>query len=120
MRWLSERTYLLLESVSLVTYDYDTGSDCLSYYIPRGAEEPETVRVERYVATLEQNGVTHPRDVAALRAALKAAMKAPCSGSLLCRVNLRGVGYRKMKMHYRSIAGTDGKVYRVIGKLEEA
>lgn len=114
-----ERYRILSESVNAVTFDFDpeTGRFTFTANLPgRGLIERS---VDDYLNYLFTNSSVLRRDYAALaRDKLTAASKAAMQGSFDFVAKI-AENYRYYRAYYVSVADENGKVYRVVGRIDD-
>ncbi len=115
-----ERYRMLAEDAGVVTFDYDPATDVLDYsvHMPDGACIEGNV--SDYLARLETCTHIAPQSRETCRAHLSRALRAPTRGSFVYRADFFGEGYLWYHLRYLSKGDADGRVYRVVGRADEA
>ena len=115
-----ERNRLLIDFMGTLVFDYDYGSDVLTCKVNRPGKGFSAIRHERYLERLsEKNSLVHPDCIESYRAVFAEASKAPSRGILEYVADNRGTGYRRCRAHYVSVANENGRVYRMVGVVNE-
>lgn len=115
--WQNERYRLLNAESDLLTFDYDLASDMFTFaiqgdddrlveYSNRNMLDPESL--SQYVDATSLDAVC--REVSR-------AFESPRSDYLDFKANLLGRGNRWCRVRYVSVAGDDGRVCRVVGRI---
>ncbi len=117
--WIAERYRLLSEKPGVATFDYDPAEDQLSITMTH----PETGTVERtearYLATAETNQGLAEECRAEWVSALRAALREPREGTVDLRIRSEWKDFRWYRARYQSVADEQGRVYRVVGRLDD-
>lgn len=113
----SERNRILVEQGELLVYDYDLGTDTLR--IQRKGSQDGTFEevTERYLETIEANPVISLADRARLKSTFKEMLAKPGTGTFAYRSSRFGGGFCQCFAHMTSVAGEDGKAYRIVGQI---
>ncbi|MDO5563057.1 MAG: EAL domain-containing protein [Synergistaceae bacterium] len=115
-----ERNRVIAENTGSLIFDYDYGSDVLTTKVKLEGKGFTTIRREHYLESLNIEKTTvHPDSLKAYRAAYAEAAKAPTRGVLDYYVDNWGTGYRHCIGYYVSLANESGRVYRLVGVVNE-
>lgn len=117
-RWQETLYQILSELPNMLVFDYDPLADrmttCLNIR-SQGMEPP----IEHYLDTLENRNYLAPDSVQKLRSGIRRALADPSSGTIEYRARYFGPAYRWYRAHYASLTDEAGKVYRIVGRIED-
>lgn len=117
-RWQETLYQILSELPNMLVFDYDPLADrmttCLNIR-SQGMEPP----IEHYLDTLENRNYLAPESVPKLRESVRRALTTDFSGTVEYRARYFGPAYRWYRAHYSSLRDDEGKVYRVVGRIED-
>lgn len=115
----SERDHILTESMGSLIFDYDYGSDTFKLEASEKGKGIVTRCVQNYLADIERNKSIHPDDIQRCKDVYEKAAKAPTRGTFDYAADNWGTGYRPCRAYYVSIANESGRVYRMVGIINE-
>lgn len=110
---------VLLSETGTVLFDYRTATGVLTYFSNDEGEHRQTVEVERMLEEPEGFTLLSGSDLTGFVLMLKDLISDPGTGELPVRIEVDGYP-RRYKAFMKSVCDPDGKVYEVIGKMEDA
>lgn len=106
----------LLEIPGMIVYDYDPYTDCLTVELAVGNNETKTIVTEKYIATMDTNGLLSEKCVQKQRELLQNALCSPTNGITEFKAHFSdSTEYQWYRFYYQSLTNENGKVYRIIG-----
>ncbi len=110
---------VLLSETRTILFDYKTASKVLTYFSHDGGERTRVTEVEGLIE--DPSGFTLLGDADRVNFVLMLGelISEPGSGELPVRIEADGYP-RRYKVFMKSVCDSDGKVYEVIGKIEDA
>lgn len=119
LRWKDTLYHILSEMPGMLVFDYDPAADRMTTCLNTRSGDMEPP-MEQYLATLEQQAHLAPESVEPVREAVAKALLRPRSGIFDYRARYFGPEYRWYRAHYASLADEEGRVYRIVGRIEDA
>lgn len=116
---LQEERYKILEATAqglLFEFYPDMDKMVFSYNFPDNKKRKEITNYSEYIKT---SPLVHSSHIEAFKQALYGACKEETEGNLEYLSAVSGGGYRWHMTHYKSLAGADGKIHSVIGRIED-
>ena len=117
-KWKEERYRLLSESSGVVTFDYNVETDVFvssaqtERYGRRDFELPD------FKNQLKMGNFAYAEDIERFTAAFEKALQGE-GGSIVCRLDFTGNGWKWYRVEYISVKDDAGAVYRLVGRAEE-
>lgn len=118
-RLQDERYRILSEKINAITFDYNVKEDRLIRSANGGMRAPDSEMVEKYTVNLASVSRVHPEDLDKWLECLQRTAQSAEEGILELRMNITGEKYQWSRVHYVSLAGDDGIVYRIIGRVDD-
>lgn len=115
----AERYRILSEASDVVTFDYDPFTDTLNYNMSVAGEGLQAFTEENYTANLRKSPRLHPNNMNSILENIARALEQPTEGHFDFQVDLSGRGFRWKRAAYVSVADQNGRVYRVVGRLDD-
>lgn len=117
-----ERYRILAEHTNILTFDYDVLSDTFHYDLnqPNGINKKDTRH--NYLRDIHQDSSIHPHFIEEYAYRMVTAIHAPTEDYLEFQADFSDnpqKNYSWFRAFYVSIADTNGKVYRIVGKLQD-
>jgi diguanylate cyclase (GGDEF)-like protein len=119
MRRQSELYHILLDASQTIIFDYDPMSDLMIHSILQPDNNREQQIVSGYMNYLPHNDIIHHDYTDIFIDAIKKATVQEVSSQLDYLADYYNTGYRWYRLFYRSIANTSGKVFRVVGRIDD-
>lgn len=116
---LQEERYKILEATAqglLFEFYPDEDKMVFSYNFPDNKKRKEITNYSEYI---KESPLVHSSHIEAFKQALYGACKEETEGNLEYLSAVSGGGYRWHTTHYKSLAGADGEIYSVIGRIED-
>lgn len=118
LRWKEERYRLLSESSDVVTIDYNPAADRYVYSVNAGPLGRHDQVIHNFMDTIPRTAFIHPDDFSAYRQTIEKALSG-LNGSIDCRIDFYGTGYRYYRLKHIGVADPSGHVSRVVGRADD-
>lgn len=108
--------------MNVVTFDYDPMCDTLTYDVYIEGKPAKTISINNFLEYLPNSTVVYKDDIQGYIDHLTLAMTKPMTGTFVYRQKLFGSPddeYRLGCAHYVSVLDENGKVYRVVGRVDD-
>lgn len=116
---LQEERYHILEATTegiLFEYFPDKDTMVFSYNLPNNKKRREIPDYQNY---LKHSPMVHSEHIQMFKQALHKACLAETEGDLEYLSTVSGGGYRWNSTHYKSVAGSDGRILSVMGRISD-
>lgn len=118
--WQQERYRLISEINDLVVFDYSPADGVMTLTKNQAGKASVEEVYTDYLKSMEsRTGHIHPDYLNDIRSHLLVACEAPISGSLDIMGRYFCEDYHWQRICYESVADEDGKVYRIVGYIED-
>ena len=115
--WQNERYRVLSEVSNALIFDYEPQKDALNYRLSAQDRTENDTTISK--AHLINSPWIHPDDRDAVKAALAASAKKPGNATCDFRCQVMKTGFRWYRASYISLADDCGKVFRVVGRVDD-
>ncbi len=120
IHWQMERNKIIVEDMRSITFDYDPETDIMTFEKMNDDGIYYEHEMTQYLSGLRKvRGVVHPDSLDTYITTLKIACKKPMKGTLEFRANFFEKGTRWMRVHYISLNDEEGKIYRIVGRVDD-
>lgn len=119
LRWQNERFRLLAENAHIITFDYNPATDVMTYSIEAGDGKLKEIRMKDFMDYIPKSQLIHDDYKEAYKQVLTDASKHPVDLQREYVANSFGTGYQWCRAKIVSIADDSGKIYRVVGLVED-
>lgn len=117
--WKQEKYGTLAEIPGMIVYDYEPSNDRLTIEVTTEEGITETAATEKFLEGIDAHEWLSPEGMEEQKKSLKAAMAAPISGTTKFKARLAGDDdYRWYRAYFKSLANENGRVYRIVGRVE--
>lgn len=107
---------ILLAESDTLSFDYSIQEDTIVFNFLNREGKRATRRIRRYLAFVERSSIIEPGYRHVVREALEQGRQHPMSGTFEFVSDYTGRGYRWYKATFVSIMGSEGRVFRIVGK----
>lgn len=119
-RWQDERYRILAERTNAITFDYDLEQDVLTYSSNLESSDYQDREFKNYMKENSMNAVyIHQDSQAVFLEAYRKACISPVKGSMDILIKRGEADYRWGRMYYASVADESGRVYRIVGRVDD-
>ncbi len=116
---IQEQSYqIMLDDSQTLIFDYDVECDSITYSFINKSGKREVRTVEDYSEYLAHSSVLHPESLESFRKEMKHYVNCADNGVFLFRADFEGDGYCWFRATAKSIADTNGSVFKILGKAE--
>ncbi|MDO4566595.1 MAG: PAS domain S-box protein, partial [Oscillospiraceae bacterium] len=115
----SQRNRILIEQNNIAIIDYDYIGDVLHFEANRAGKGYVKKAFPGYYEHIAVSGEATPEGAEAIRALIRDTRERPSKGVLDYQADIWGTGYRWVRLHYTTLADEAGRVYRLIGQVQD-
>ena len=114
-----ERDHLLMQTTGISFFEYDTSSGIFTFQYYNPNEGIVSRKYDNYHSFVRDGQIIYADSAPVILRFLDEAVRAPTRGEFEFRANHHRTGMRWYRARYVSVADSEGRVYRLIGQIDD-